>query len=74
MSFVVVWLCLLFMFPGITLAGTGILMLSLVGILWCTTCRLVSRTGRPWAEITMEYRTGAGNSDGKKNGKIASLE
>jgi len=33
MSFVVVWLCLLFMFPGITLAGTGILMLSLVGIL-----------------------------------------
>jgi len=33
MSLVLVWLCLLFMFPGFTLAGTGILMLSLVGIL-----------------------------------------
>jgi hypothetical protein len=33
MTFVVVWLCLLFMFPSLTLAGTGILMLSLVGVL-----------------------------------------
>ena len=33
MSLILVWLCLLFMFPGFTLAGTGILMLSLVGIL-----------------------------------------
>ena len=33
MSLILVWLCLLFMFPGVTLAGTGILMLSLVGIL-----------------------------------------
>jgi hypothetical protein len=32
-TFVVVYLCLLFMFPTFTLAGTGILMLSLVGIL-----------------------------------------
>jgi hypothetical protein len=32
-TFVVVWLCLLFMFPGITLAGTGVLILSLVGVL-----------------------------------------
>ncbi len=32
------------------------------------TCHLVSRAGRPCAEITMEYRTGAGNYCGKKNG------
>ena len=33
MSFVLVWLCLLFMFPTVTLAGTGLLVLSLVGVL-----------------------------------------
>jgi hypothetical protein len=35
-----------------------------------TTCRLVSRTGPMQRNLLMEYRTGAGSSDGKARSRL----
>jgi len=71
-SIAVVWLCLLFMFPGHISGHWDPAALARWNAV-IPTCRLVCRAGRPCAEITMEFGTRADAPAGKKV-RVSSLE